>query len=478
MESSLTLPSLSPASPVESKQRHWLYRYGLALLVYGVTLGLSLLLVWLGIRISFAIPILVGLVGVVWFGGRGPGVLLSVLFHATTIYYTPIPPDSGMPKIVFGYLSVFSVYLFLVWVIGGLKQAQHRLRSQRDLLQVTLSSIGDAVIAADTDGRVTFMNGAAEELSGWTESESLGRPLSAVFRILNEETREELVNPVERVLATGKVVPLANHSVLITRDGREVPIDDSAAPIKHHGKVRGVIMVLTDVTQRKLAERSRRETEIMHRLVDAQEAERHRIARDLHDHLGQQMTALRLRIESLSDECRDNETLARSIDEVKQNAINIDRDISFLSWELRPTELENFGLVNALSSFVREWSQQHGIVAEFHVYTASFDYEANRLPEPVETNLYRITQEALNNIRKHANASNVNVLLQVRENVTLIIEDNGIGFERSGDWRNSTKPGGLGLVSMQERAALLKGDLEIDTSRGNGTTVRARVPLN
>jgi signal transduction histidine kinase len=279
-------------------------------------------------------------------------------------------------------------------------------------------------------------------------------------------------------LGTGKVVPLANHSLLITRDGREIPIDDSAAPIKHHGKIRGVIMVLTDVTQRKLAERSRRDTEIMHRLVDAQEAERHRIARDLHDHLGQQMTALRLRIESLTDDCLDNEKLTRSINEVKENAISIDRDISFLSWELRPTELENFGLVNALSSFVREWSKQHGIVAEFHVYTASFDYEANRLPEPVETNLYRITQEALNNIRKHANATSVSVLLQVKKEVTLIIEDDGHGFDRSGDWREHGKPGALGLISMQERAALLKGDLEIDTSRGNGTTVRARVPLN
>jgi PAS domain S-box-containing protein len=474
----LALPNLATLLPDEPKQRHWLFRYGLAVAVFAVTVGLSLLLVWLGIRISFAIPILVGLVGVVWYGGRGPGILLSILFHGTTIYYTAIPPDSTMAKIVFGYLSVFTVYLFLVWVIGGLKQAQHRLRSQRDLLQVTLSSIGDAVIATDIDGRVTFMNGAAEALTGWNESDSVGRPLTSVVRILNEETRAEIANPVEKVLATGKVVPLANHSVLVTRDGREVPIDDSAAPIKHQGKVRGVVMVLTDVTQRKLAERSRRETEIMHRLVDAQEMERHRIARDLHDHLGQRMTALRLRIESLTDECQENETLARSIDEVKESAVSIDRDISFLSWELRPTELENFGLVNALSSFVREWSRQHGIAAEFHAYTASFNFKDERLPEPVETNLYRITQEALNNIRKHANARNVSVLLQVKESVTLIIEDDGLGFEPSDDWRESGKPGALGLINMQERAALLKGDLEIDTSQGNGTTVRARIPLH
>jgi PAS domain S-box-containing protein len=478
VENSLTLSRLSNDLHVPAKPRHWLLTYGLSVAVYVFTVALSLFLIWLGIRISFAIPILVGLVGVVWYGGRGPGILLSVLFHSTTIYYTPIPPDSTWTKVIFGYFSVFTVYLFLVWVIGGLKNAQQRLRSQRDLLQVTLSSIGDAVIATDTDGRITFLNGAAEALTGWTGSESIGRPLTSVIRILNEETRDEIANPVEKVLATGHAVGLANHSLLLTKDGREVPIDDSAAPIKHLGKVRGVVLIFVDVTARKAAERSRRETEIMHRLVAAQEAERHRIARDLHDHLGQQMTALRLQIESLTNDCKDDLRLAKAINDVKDSAVEIDRDIGFLSWELRPTELENFGLVNALSTFVREWSRQHGIAAEFHAFTASFDYEDERLPEPIETNLYRITQEALNNIRKHAAARNVSVLLQVNEQVTLIIEDDGLGFESSGDWRDSSKPGGLGLLSMQERAELLKGDLEIDSSRGGGTTVRARVPLS
>ena len=477
MENSITLSRLSNALPIEPRRRHWLFRYGLAVGVYGVTVGLSLLLIWLGIRLNFAIPVLLALVAAIWFGGRGPGVMLSVLFQATTIYFTPIPVDSTVARAVFGYFSVFTVYLFLVWVISGLKDAQHRLRSQRDLLQVTLSSIGDAVIATDVEGSVTFMNSAAEELTGWTEAESVGRPLTAVIRLLNEDTRDVVASPIEKVLATGRVVGLTNHSLLVTRDGREVPIDDSAAPIKHHGKIRGVVLVLADVTERKLAERSRRESEIMHRLVEAQEAERHRIARDLHDHLGQRMTALRLRIESLTEECGDNATLAKAIDEVGESAMSIDRDIGFLSWERRPTELENFGLVNALSSFVREWSKQHGIAAEFHSYAASFDFQDERLPEPIETNLYRITQEALNNVRKHAGARNVSVLLQVRENVTLIIEDDGLGFDRSGDWRDNSKPGGLGLISMQERAALLKGDLEIDTTRGSGTTVRARVPL-
>lgn len=477
VENSLSLQQYPDLRPSEPKQPNWVLRYGLTLIVYGLTVGLSLTLIWFGIRISFAIPILVGLVGVVWYGGLGPGLLLSVLFHATTIYYTPIPPDTSVPKVIFGYFSVFTVYLFLVAVISGLKKAQQRLRSQRDLLKVTLTSIGDAVIATDAAGIITFMNPTAQALTGWNALAAIGRPLSDVVKIINEQTRKEVANPVDKVLSSGSVVGLSNHSILVTRDGREIPIDDSAAPIKHNDEIKGVVLVLSDVTERKLAERSRRETEILHRLVEAQEAERHRIARDLHDHLGQRMTALRLRIESLSEDCKDNHDLTRSIAEVSESAKDIDRDIGFLSWELRPTELENLGLVNALSSFVREWSKHHGIAAEFHAYTASFNFDDDRLPEPVETNLYRIAQEALNNIRKHADAQNVSVLLQMKENLTLIIEDDGLGFERSGDWLDRSTPGRLGLISMQERAALLKGDLEIDSSRGGGTTVRARIPL-
>jgi PAS domain S-box-containing protein len=478
MDDSITFPRLAGSAAERARAKHWALRYGLAVAVFAVTVGLSLLLIWFGIRISFAIPILVGLVGVVWYGGRGPGILLSILFHGTTIYFTPIPPDSTMPKIIFGYFSVFTVYLFLVWVISGLKDAQARLRSQRDLLQVTLSSIGDAVIATDTQGQITFMNPAAEALTGWTSAESEGRKLNTVVRVLHEDTRSEVQTPVEKVLESGSAAGLMNHSLLLTRDGREVPIDNSAAPIKFNGKTRGAVFVISDASERKQAERSRRETEIMHRLVDAQEAERRRIARDLQDHLGQQMTALRLKIETLTDDCVGNKSLATAMNEVKESAVTIDRDIGFLSWELRPTELENFGLANALSTFVREWSKQHGIAAEFHAFSATFDYEQERLPEPVETNLYRIAQEALNNVRKHAAATNVSVLLQVKENVTLIVEDDGLGFDRSGEWAMRASPGSLGLISMQERAELLKGDLEIDSSRGSGTTVRARVPLN
>ena len=317
----------------------------------------------------------------------------------------------------------------------------------------------------------------AARLTGWDDASPNGLALAQVFRITNEDTGEPVADPVKRVLETGNAVGLANHTILKSKDGREIPIDDSAAPIRDGDEIKGVVLVFSDVTERRLAERARRESEIMHRIVNAQEAERHRIARDLHDHLGQRMTALRLKIESVADEFSDNPAVADAMDDVQDAAQKVDRDIGYLSWELRPTELEQLGLENALSSFVREWSSQHGIAAEFLTSQSDHGATTRRLEQTVETNLYRIAQEALNNVVKHADAESVNVLLQHRNDHTvLIIEDDGCGFDNDIHTTDSTTPGGLGLLGMQERASLLKGALEIDSSPGSGTTILARIP--
>ena len=110
------------------------------------------------------------------------------------------------------------------------RRAEEALRKQSEWLQVTLSSIGDAVISTDVEGRVTFMNRVAESLTGWSQAEALGRPLSEVFVALNEQNRQPVENPALRALSTGTIVGLANHTILIARDGTEWPIDDSCRP--------------------------------------------------------------------------------------------------------------------------------------------------------------------------------------------------------------------------------------------------------
>ena len=138
------------------------------------------------------------------------------------------------------------------------KQAESALVEQQELLAVTLRSIGDAVVSTDTQGKVTFLNPVAEALTGWNSREALDQPLEKVFRIINESTRQPVENPVVKALRENRIVGLANHTILINKDGHETPIDDSASPIRNaRGEVIGVILVFHDVTARRQAERER-----------------------------------------------------------------------------------------------------------------------------------------------------------------------------------------------------------------------------
>lgn len=222
-----------------------------------------------------------------------------------------------------------------------------------------------------------------------------------------------------------------------------------------------------------LAEQAQREREILKRIVEAQEDERRRIARELHDQLGQRLTALRLKLEGLKSNYAAEPAMIKAIDDLQRQAQKIDDDISFLSWELRPTALDTLGLRNALGNFVKEWSRNYGIKAEYHTARARW---ARLVPE-IEINLYRIAQEALNNILKHARASKADVMLEYsKQDVVLVVEDNGAGFVPNKKVRGTNRGRGLGLIGMRERAALLGGVVEIESSRGKGTTVIARVP--
>jgi PAS domain S-box-containing protein len=149
------------------------------------------------------------------------------------------------------------------------RRAERQLWESRELLRITLASIGDAVITTDAQGRITHLNTVAEAVTGWTHSEAEGQPLEAVFHIINEQTRKTVANPAARALREGVIVGLANHTVLITKAGTERPIDDSAAPIRDgEGRIVGCVLVFRDITERKLAEQARQ------RLLESERAAR------------------------------------------------------------------------------------------------------------------------------------------------------------------------------------------------------------
>jgi len=141
-------------------------------------------------------------------------------------------------------------------------EADRKVREQREWLRVTLASIGDAVIATNAEGAITYLNPVAEALTGWPADEAIGKPLTDVFRIINEYTRTPVDDPVHKVLQTGAIVGLANHTVLICRDGKEVSIDDSGAPIKDEvGRILGVVLTFRDISVSKQAEKAIYESE-------------------------------------------------------------------------------------------------------------------------------------------------------------------------------------------------------------------------
>ena len=142
------------------------------------------------------------------------------------------------------------------------------ITSQREQLRVTLTSIGDAVMATDAQGNVTYLNAVAQQLTGWSFEEAHGRPLVSVFKIINENSRQPAENPVAKVLTQGQIVGLANHTILIAKDGTERPIDDSAAPIRgQDGQIIGVVLVFHDISERRQVEKERDKSERRLRLA-------------------------------------------------------------------------------------------------------------------------------------------------------------------------------------------------------------------
>jgi signal transduction histidine kinase len=208
---------------------------------------------------------------------------------------------------------------------------------------------------------------------------------------------------------------------------------------------------------------------LLGRLVFAQEDERRRIAREMHDQFGELLTALAGRIAMLREVCGDSAGLSAHVDSLATIAQRLDRDVDHLVWELRPTALDDLGLRAALDNYVQDWSQRVNIRAELH--TSGLVDE--RLAPDVETTLYRIAQEALTNVAKHSRADRVEVILERRpDHVLLIVEDDGAGFDPAA---NRTAHHGFGLVGMQERAALVGAALEIEAAVGKGTTVLLRM---
>ena len=261
------------------------------------------------------------------------------------------------------------------------------------------------------------------------------------------------------------------------KNGHYIHVLSRGFPVRREpdGPVVRIVGTHFDLTERKQAEEvrerergERARTELLGRMVFAQEDERRRIAREMHDQFGEQLTALGLRIRMLKEAAAGRANLSEQIAALEDVAQQLDRDVDHLVWELRPTALDDLGLRAALANYIQDWSVRVQVSAELHTTGLSTE----RLASEIETTLYRIAQEALNNIAKHARARHVEIILERRtDQVSLIVEDDGVGFDPA-DMDGERR--GFGLLGMQERAALIGATVQIESAPGEGTTIFVR----
>jgi PAS domain S-box-containing protein len=389
------------------------------------------------------------------------------------------------------------------------RRVEKYFRESDTRLRLMMDSVEDyAIMMLDAEGNIEMWNSGAERTFGYKAEEITGQDVAIIF---TPEDRRGGIPVKERETAreTGRAADERWH---IRKNGTRFYVSGVLSPLHDAGgEVIGYVKIARDLTEQRRSEEELRRTNdeletrvrertfelakvneslrdeiseriqterdrvrLLRQIVRAQEDERRRIARDIHDQIGQQMTALRLNLAAIDQGYGGDGEVREKLELTKAIAERLDADVDFLAWELRPAALDDIGVAGAMDTFVRQWSKHSGVEAQFH--TTGLDKE--RLSPESETNLYRIMQEALNNTMKYARASRVDVLLERRDRqVVLIIEDNGDGFNPN-EQASDENDKGMGLIGMRERAALVGGTLQIESRPKEGTTIFVRVPID
>jgi PAS domain S-box-containing protein len=386
------------------------------------------------------------------------------------------------------------------------RRAEQALRATEERHRLIVESARDyAILTMDADGRIESWSPGAEAVYGWSAAEAIGMDVAMTF---TPEDREAGVPEQElgTALAQGSAPDVRWH---LRKDGRRVFIDGVTRRLQGaDGSPPRCLKIGQDVTERidaeaalrelnetleqrvaertaelaqanaalteQVAQRERAEaarSEVLRRLVTAEEDERRRLSRELHDQMGQEVTGLLLGLKALEREAGSPGREA-AIEALERVAHGIARGLQHLALQLRPPALDNLGLELALQSHVEEWSERHGVAADFH--GTGMD---GRLPQEMETTIYRVVQEGLTNVLKHAGATHVSLVLERRTGVvSAILEDDGGGFDVEATLAAPEKARRLGLRGIRERLALLGGSLVVESSPGRGTTLFVRLP--
>jgi PAS domain S-box-containing protein len=359
-------------------------------------------------------------------------------------------------------------------------KADDVLHKAETTVPALLETAAQAILMVNSTGRIELVNATAEQMFGYAREEMLGQPIEMLvptpLREVHQHHRADyFVHPRKRPMGMG--LDLAARR----KDGAEFPIEVSLSYIETENGIVAVSFI-TNITDRKLSETellaqatSLRENQenlraLAGQLLTAQEEATQRIARELHDVFGQKMALLSLRISEIETLLPTNLELAEEKLRASRKQIGIlAQEIQEFSRQLHSSVLHELGLEIALRAECDAYSRRAGTAVKFSAETVP-----EFLPEDISLCLYRVAQESLHNIWKHAESNRLDVMLRAsNEEVELIVQDFGKGF----DIEATKGRGGLGLISMQERVRLVGGSFAITTAAGNGTRVQVRIPL-
>ena len=369
-------------------------------------------------------------------------------------------------------LIAIGIFLAQALLISGLllqrarkRRAEAVLSESEERFRVMADTTPALVWMCDTNGRITYLNGRRVEFTGRASSDAGYGDVWVTYVHPND---------VERVLkifyeALKDKQPFTMNYRLRRRDGVYRCMLDVASPrMNGDGSFGGFIGSAIDTTDQMLAQQALKK--VSGQLIEAQEQERSRIARDLHDDICQRLALLSMEIEQANSASSEpSEATKTKLEKIRDHCSEIANDVQSMSHHLHSSKLDILGVVSAIRSFCAEFSQQHGVTVDFTEKNIPRD-----LPSDISLCLFRIAQEALQNAVKYSGTSQFTVALAAAEDeIQLVVLDAGEGF----DVEEARKTRGLGLVSMQERVNLVHGTLTVESKVGIGTRILAQVPL-
>jgi two-component system sensor histidine kinase NreB len=333
------------------------------------------------------------------------------------------------------------------------------------LFQSIFANISDAILVIDKDGLIVTANAAMEKMTGWSKEELIGHRHICEVCVGMATCKEDTTCSD----CFFKQVQIPSFEMrLRTKDGRQYPVAASSSQLPQ-GSTAKLVLILRDMSAQQQAEKERYQHKLTHYVIQAQEEERKRISRELHDGVGQALYSILVGLNVIG-QSRINAQLKQHVAEIQQMAAKAMEEVKRMALELRPSALDDLGLLPAIRSLIKRVEQSFGIQVALDVRG-----DRRRYGPAIETALYRIVQEAMTNAAKYAQTDRLCIVFEDKGGeIVLTIVDDGIGFDPKQVETNGT---GLGLFGMKERAQLLGGSVDIRSAEGEGTSIFVRIPL-